>query len=182
MASTEGTYLNEASGTAADGIVVVPSRPTAQIVVTETSNVPPDVEAGGPYGGNEGDVEGVDIALDGTVTDPDTGDTVTTTWSYVADPGVDADATCMFADESAVDTTITCTDDGTYTLILAADDGVNAEVTDMATLTVLNATPTVDVTAPTDGSHARGRRHGEPRCQRGRRRSERHADLLHRMG
>ncbi len=96
--------------------------------------------------------EGGPIALDGTVTDPDAGDTVTTTWSYVAGGGVDAGATCAFASATSIDTTITCTDDGSYTLTLSANDGHHAAVTDTATVTVANVKPVVHITAPTAGS------------------------------
>jgi hypothetical protein len=101
------------------------------------TNAAPSVDAGGSYSGAEGSA----ISLDGTVSDPD-GDTLTTTWTYAivsADPG----AACSFGNASAVDTTITCNDDGTFTVTLTANDGVNAPVSDSADVTVSNANPLV---------------------------------------
>lgn len=91
-----------------------------------SGNTPPTVDAGGPYSGDEDTA----IALDGTVTDPDSGDEVTVTWS------VPEGTPCTFADPGAEDTTITCTEPGTYTATLTADDGVNEPVSDTATVTV----------------------------------------------
>jgi uncharacterized repeat protein (TIGR01451 family) len=111
--------------------------------VTAT-NAPPSVDAGAGVSGDEGSA----VALDGTVSDADVGDTVTTGWTYTAGVGVDAGATCSFGSAASVDTTITCTDDGTYTLTLTANDGVNAAVADTVTLTVANVAPTVTSLAP----------------------------------
>lgn len=114
----------------------------------DAANTPPTVDAGGPYTGDEGSA----VSLDGTVTDPDAGDTLTTTWTYAPGSGVDAGATCSFGSASAVDTTVTCTDDGAYTLTLTANDGVNSDVVDTASLTLANVDPTVDITAPADAA------------------------------
>jgi len=57
--------------------------------------------------------------LDGTVTDTD-GGALTTTWSLVAGP-----ANVSFADVSAIDTSVTFNQPGTYTLRLTADDGID---------------------------------------------------------
>jgi hypothetical protein len=110
------------------------------------TNDPPSVNAGGDVSGNEGSA----IALDGTVSDPD-GDTVTTAWTYTV-VSADAGASCSFADATAVDTTITCTDDGTYTATLTGNDGNNPAVSDSTTVTVANVAPSVNITAPGDGS------------------------------
>ena len=109
-------------------------------------NDPPEVDAGGPYTGEEGS----DIALDGTATDDD-GDTLTLTWTYEAGLDVDAGASCEFSDETIEDPTFTCTDDGTFTVTLTADDGVNDPVSDSATVTVSNADPEVTIDDPDDG-------------------------------
>ncbi len=50
-------------------------------------------------------------------------------------------------------TTVTCTDDGTWTLTLTANDGVNPPVSASATLTVSNAAPTVSIDTPAAGSY-----------------------------
>lgn len=59
------------------------------------------------------------VKLDGTVTDPE-GAPMATTWIKVSGPGA-----MTFADGSAVDTTVTFTEVGTYVLRLTADDGSN---------------------------------------------------------
>jgi len=73
-------------------------------------------------------------SLDGTVTDdglPDPPATVTTTWSQPSGPG-----TASFGDASAVDTTASFDQPGTYVLRLTASDGeltASADVTVVAT-------------------------------------------------
>jgi PKD domain len=109
-------------------------------------NRPPTVDAGPDVSGDEGSP----IPLDGTASDPN-GTALTTSWTFTPGAGVDPGATCSFADPSAVDTTVTCTDDGTYTVTLTASDGVNPPVSDSATVTVANVAPTLTITAPTDG-------------------------------
>src|SRR5206468_4006639 len=89
--------------------------------------------------------------LSGHVTDPDTG-TVVTTWTAAAGPDVDPGATCTFADPSSLTTTVTCTDDGTFTLTLTGDDGINAPVTATAPLAVTNAPPVATISSPADNT------------------------------
>ena len=110
----------------------------------ESPNMPPDVDAGGPYDGNEGSPG----LRDGTVTDPDPDDAITTSWSSAPASGVDAGATCEFETASSVDTTVTCTDDGTYTLTLTATTASIPSVLDTATLTLANADPSVVIGDP----------------------------------
>lgn len=107
----------------------------AQIVVVIPS--PPTADAAGPYSG----VEGSPIAINGSASDPDD-DTVTSTWSYTANPGTNG--TCTFADSTALKTTVNCTDDGSYTLTLSASDGVSSVVTSTTQLTVGNAPITMN--------------------------------------
>jgi hypothetical protein len=107
-------------------------------------NVPPTVNVS-PGAGNEGSA----IATSATVIDPDS--TPTTMWSYVPGVGVDAGATCSFANPAVVLTTVTCTDDGTYTLTLTADDGIDPPVSASTSLTVSNVNPVVTITSPTSG-------------------------------
>ena len=59
---------------------------------------------------------------------------------------------CAFGDVHALDTTISCTDDGTVRLTLTADDGVNPPVSESVDLVIANAPPTVDITSPADGA------------------------------
>jgi PKD domain-containing protein len=115
---------------------------TARIVAVD--NVPPTVNVS-PVAGNEGSA----IATVATVTDPDS--SPTTAWSYAPFSGVDAGATCSFANSAAILTTVTCTDDGVYTLTLTADDGIDPPVAASASLTVSNVPPDVSITSPTSG-------------------------------
>lgn len=101
------------------------------------ANTPPNVDAGGPYSGSEG----ANISISGTATDNE--DTLTTAWAYTAGAGVDAGATCSFANAAAQSTTVKCTDDGTYTLTLTATGDPDGAVSDTATLTLTNADPSV---------------------------------------
>ena len=109
--------------------------------VTVTSNQPPVVTVPATASGNEGAA----IALAGAVTDdgPDT-----LAWTFTAGVGVDPGATCTFASPAAASTTVKCTDDGTYTVTLTADDHVNPPVSASGTLTVSNVAPSVTITKP----------------------------------
>jgi hypothetical protein len=101
------------------------------------NNAPPSVSAGPDASGAEGSA----ISLDGTVTDPDGADSVSHSWSVAAGPDVDPGATCALADTGAIDTSITCTDDGTYTVTMTASDGTSTVVDDALVL-VGNVAPT----------------------------------------
>jgi hypothetical protein len=106
-------------------------------------NDPPVVDAGPNVSGDEGSA----IALDATVTQNDEAgfDPLTTTWTVgVGDP-------CTFAHASAIDTTITCTDNGTFTATLTAQDSDNPAVSDSTTVTVANVPPSLTITAPLPG-------------------------------
>lgn len=70
------------------------------------------------------------VMLDGTVSDAD-GTTPVTTWTKVSGPGM-----VNFGDASAVDTTATISEAGTYLLRLSADDGIT-QSSDEVTLTIL---------------------------------------------
>ena len=120
---------------------------TVTVTVTTAENDPPVVSAGDDGSG----VEGSATALSGSASDAD-GDALTLAWSYTAGPDVDAGATCSFTAPTAASTDITCTDDGTYTATLTADDGSNPPVSASATVNVSNADPTVAITSPTDGA------------------------------
>ncbi len=108
-------------------------------------NDPPEVDAGGDYLGTEGN----EVALDATATDAD-GDTLTLAWTYTIDTA-DLGTTCAFSDDTVEDPTFSCTDDGTFTVTLTADDGVNPPVSDSATVTLSNADPEVTIDDPDDG-------------------------------
>lgn len=100
-------------------------------------NVPPTADAGESYSGNEGS----SINISGSGSDPD-GGTVTYLWT-VAPAGL-----CSFGDATAASTTVTCTDNGSFTLTLKVTDDENAFTTDDATLNVDNVKPTATFNAP----------------------------------
>nr|WP_238419663.1 choice-of-anchor L domain-containing protein [Streptomyces taklimakanensis] len=109
-------------------------------------NTPPVNDPGGPYSGAEGSA----VALDATASDVN-GDPLTHKWTYEPVSGVDTGAVCSFEDDSALETAITCTDDGEYRLTLTTDDGVNAPVSNTADLTVTNVAPAIgEVSTPVD--------------------------------
>jgi hypothetical protein len=108
-------------------------------------NPPPTVNAGADA--NTG--EGRGVQLDGSASDDDP---LTTTWTAAPGAGVDPGASCSFGNASALSTTVTCDDDGAWTITLTASDGVNPPVSDSATLLVGNVPPTVTIDAPTDMS------------------------------
>jgi hypothetical protein len=122
-----------------------------QLRIITVGDVAPVVDAGPPASG----AEGSPIALSGSVDDPDT-PSPTISWSYAPLSGVDPGATCSFASPSSPSTTITCTDDGIYTATLTANDGTNPPASDSTTVTVSNATPSVDITSPPAGSYLPG--------------------------
>ncbi len=104
-------------------------------------NQAPSVNAGPDVTGNEG----APIALNGAASDPE-GDALSRSWSYAPVSGVDAGATCAFANPSALNTTITCTDDGTYSATLTVSDGINPAVSNAAAVVVRNVAPTASFT------------------------------------
>ena len=117
-----------------------------QIAFQLKINQPPVVTVANASG-NEGSA----IAVHGTAVDPE-GDPLTQTWSYAPVSGVDAGAICSFASPGSLDTTVTCTDDGTYKITLTVSDGINTPVVKNGTLTVANVAPVVTVTSPLSGA------------------------------
>ncbi|MDT9688862.1 choice-of-anchor P family protein [Streptomyces sp. P9(2023)] len=106
-------------------------------------NAPPTVDAGPDVTGPEGAA----VALNGTVTDPD--DTPDVNWSYQLGSNTDPGMTCRFSAKEQARTTISCTDDGTVKVTLAADDHHHGgPVTDTATVSVTNAAPAVRIDSP----------------------------------
>lgn len=114
----------------------------AIIRVSAPVNQAPVVDAGSNVTGSVG----APISLNGTITDTDP---VTSTWS--ATPGADVapGATCSFADPTQVDTTVSCTGPGTWTLKLTASDGTNPAVSDTVTLTVTKPKLPAEITCET---------------------------------
>lgn len=96
------------------------------------TNTPPSVSAGGTYS----DDEGTGVALSGAVSDVDPGDTVTSSWA------AEGGAPCTFTDPASAATTMTCTDDGVFSLTLTATDGTTT-TTDTTTATIANVAPSI---------------------------------------
>lgn len=138
--ATAGTDTVRASITNAVGVI-----DSNQVEVTW--NDPPQVSAPATATGPEGS----SIELAGSVSDPD-GPGLTQHWSYTTGADVDPGTTCAFGDPTAPATTITCTDDGTITATLTAEDGVNAAVSASVRVAVTNVAPRVGVSAPEDGA------------------------------
>ena len=140
-AAAPGTYTNCAANITASVGLGLPACASVSF------NAAPVADAGGPYSGQEGTA----VAIAGTVTDPD-GPGLTSTWSIAPASGVDPGTSCSFADASAIATTVTCTDDGTYTLTLTTSDGINPSTSDSATLSLTNVAPSVSISAPSNGT------------------------------
>src|SRR5206468_7649911 len=87
--------------------------------------------AGGPYSGNEGSA----IQLDGSgSSDPNAGDTLTYAWT--------APAACSLSSATAQKPTVTCNDNGSYTVSLTVTDNHGASSSaSNATVTVSNVAP-----------------------------------------
>ena len=114
-------------------------------ITVRAVNDPPTVDAGSDAVGTEGSA----VGLLGTSSDID-GGTPRIAWSVVPGADVDSGASCTFSAPTALATTITCTDDGTYTATLTASDGALPDVFDSATVTLTNASPVVSISSPAD--------------------------------
>lgn len=90
--------------------------------------------------------EGAAIPIHATAVDPQ-GGAVTQLWSVTAGPDVDPGGMCVIADPTALDTTITCNDNGTFTITLTATNSFGSASAD-GTLAVANVAPTLTITAP----------------------------------
>jgi hypothetical protein len=144
-ASGVATYCYTGTNAGTDTVTASLSLLSGQVTkIWTAANQAPTAKAGGPYSGNEGSA----IPVTGSGTDPEDAP-LTYAWSVVGSTGTDAGASCTFADPAKASTTVTCTDDGTYTLRLTVSDGALTATSDAA-LTVLNASPTVAITSPTD--------------------------------
>ena len=119
---------------------------TAAVLV----NTPPTVTVANAAG-----TEGSAIALSATATDPNSTDTLTYAWTAAPLGTVDAGAICAFSNPAALGSSITCTDDGVWTVTLTVSDGVNTAVASTGTVTVANAAPTLTVSGPTAGASSR---------------------------
>lgn len=136
------TATDDDSGSGSDTVAIV--------VSTSSVNLPPKANAGADKSGTEGSK----LTLTGSGKDPEAAP-LSYRWTYAAGPNVDAGATCALGTPTAVRTTFSCTDDGTFTVTLAVSDGTNPPVTDSAVVTLANATPTVRIIAPDSDSRLR---------------------------
>ncbi|WP_146766161.1 NucA/NucB deoxyribonuclease domain-containing protein [Micromonospora saelicesensis] len=102
----------------------------------------PRVSAGADTSGSEGGR----VLLTGSASDYE--GTPATAWTYTAGPDVDPGARCTFTSTGTPATAMTCTDDGTFTVTLTADDGVNPAVSDSATVRVRNVAPQLTLGDP----------------------------------
>jgi len=160
LAASLGTVTDNMDGTWTWDYAVTGAEGTQFVYITATDanglkdqtlfhlkvNGPPVVTVDDASG-----AEGAAVPIHGTVVDPD-GDPVTHTWTVTPNAGVDLGTSCVIANPAALDTTVTCTDDGTFTLTLTASDGVNMPVADTGTLTLSNVAPTISLGSPPSGS------------------------------
>jgi len=100
-------------------------------VIEVVDNLPPTADAGGPYAGSEGAA----VTLDGSVNDPD-GDPLDIRWS------VDS-ALCTVADDATLTPSLTCGDDGVFSVTLTVTDTFDVSDSDMAQVTINNIAPSL---------------------------------------
>ncbi len=123
-----------------DAVVLWLGTEGSQVWLNETpQNQSPTADAGGPYSG----YEGLLIEVDGAnASDPD-GGPLSYLWT------VDHPELCSFTDAATLDPGLTCADNGSYTITLTVDDGVNTPVSSEATVDVGNVPPLVEsITIP----------------------------------
>ena len=137
-----GTYTVTVTVTDKDGGV---GMDTKSVVIDG-----PPVVSVADASGNEGSA----IPLVASATDPE-GDPLTLAWTATPASAVDPGAACTFANPASASTTVTCNDNGTWTITLTASDAINPPVSQSATLTVANVAPTVTITSPAAGSSSR---------------------------
>ena len=121
--------------TASDGFTT--SQPATVEINVSSVNDPPTVSVPASLTA----VEGASVPVIAAVVDVD-GDSVTVTWAVEAGDDVDEGASCSIGDLAVTD--IVCTDDGTFTLVATANDGVATVASTSTTVTVRNADPVLD--------------------------------------
>jgi hypothetical protein len=136
------------------GIGSISERPcpagTSTLVPASTScaNTPPVVNAGQGYSGTEGSAIALSGPSEPSATDPD-GDPISA-YSWIVTGGPAA-GTCSFSDSTSLNPTVTCTEDGSYTIQLTATDQDSLSSSATTQVTVTDAIPQVAVTAPRFG-------------------------------
>jgi hypothetical protein len=133
--STGSLSPNEGNLPGVDARVVLHYNITATAPATPPNSAP-NIDAGGPYSGDEGS----DIAIDGaSATDPDN-DSLLYTWTR-DDSGITNGGSCTLTSASTLSPTLNCNDNGSVTLTLKVDDQHGHAPTDQATVTVNNVAP-----------------------------------------
>ncbi|WP_433301263.1 PKD domain-containing protein [Actinoplanes sp. CA-030573] len=117
---------------------------TSWVVLPEQA--PQDPAPTADAGADRTGTEGSPVSVTGTVSPG-----ATAVWTVEPVSGTDPGATCSIADPTAPGTTVTCTDDGVWKLVLTATAG-GRTATDSATITVAGAAPVVKVASPADGT------------------------------
>ena len=133
--------------TVSDGTATVSDK--ILVTITDSANSPPEVNAGN----DQQEAEGSTVSLDATVTDDDTGDTLTYTWTHNSTLSISLD------DSSAVDTTFTAPNVAENTVVeftLTVYDGT-ATVSDKILVTITDsANSPPEVNAGNDQQEAEG--------------------------
>jgi hypothetical protein len=109
------------------------------VVATRVQEEPPTADPNGPYSGDEGSP----IPLDGTGSSDPNGDPLIYAWT-VDDPSL-----CAFDDSTSATPSLTCTDDGDFTVTLEVNDAHCPADSDTAAVTVDNVAPTATLNSPT---------------------------------
>ncbi len=117
-----------------EAIDLAGNKTTVGPYVFTALNTPPEADAGGPYAGDEGAAV---LMAGATATDVDD-DPLTFAWS-------ENSGKCEFSNPTALNPSITCSDDGTYVVTLSVSDDFNEPVDSEATVEVVNVAPTVDL-------------------------------------
>lgn len=100
-------------------------------------DMPPEVWAGDDLVG----FEGAEVQLNGSAEDAQGPPDVH--WSYTPRGPVDPGTVCTFSDPDGTSTTFVCNDDGSFTVTLTADDGVNMPVSDELVAEIRNVGPRI---------------------------------------
>jgi ELWxxDGT repeat protein len=97
----------------------------------DLTNTPPTASVSGPFAGQEGQA----VPLSASASDPDDN---TLSFVWTADPPL-----CTFSDPNTLQPTVSCADNGAYTLTLTVLDWWAEAAVDTGTLTLVNANPEI---------------------------------------